>query len=718
MADVITRFKLETSQYDSKLRDTVKNLKEVVHMNELAGKDFREFSDAAIQAARGLGQTATGATNAKDKVKELVAAYNDMAKTYNDMSEAMKNSEGGKALAASLQELQGRIREAKAEMNATPGVLDKLASKFVVNIDAIKLFNLGLKAADAALGVAKDAFFASEATVDEWGRVMDSSKSLYEGFLTAINTGDISGYLSRIDDIVKAARTAYDELDRLGTMQRIQSPQKSAQQLENERMRMMIQTGTYIAPMDGRSNAVFNGRVMQSGDKLTAGQIRYLEQQLKGGMQKSIGLVGNEVKQSTKAINALFDRQAAELGLSKKEFMAGTSTMAEFDKRIQGYQQYRAFEREHTTYDSRSGISHRDNVANPYEAFKSWGVFRVDGDRYNQLLQLIAQRDQQMSQAYSMQGQAYRTINRAEGVTVRNIMNGGSGSGSGTGGSGGTGNVTKEITYAADSIAAQQALVSALSKQWSEAGADVRNSYLAQLIEAEKVLKRMKDDATMFRENSEGRLLERGPIQTTGLGMVTGSFKNAKVEGLSPNLTNQGKSLAEDGKNVAAEWQSAASAIGAVGAAMSQIEDPAAKVMGTIAQAIATIALTFASSLKGTVTPWDWIAAAAAGTATMISTISAIHSATGYAQGGIVKGNSYSGDNIGAMVDGSQLVGLNAGEVVLTKAMQNNLASQLQGGGWQGGQLEAVVTGEQLRFILNTNGRRTGRGEFVTTNFR
>jgi hypothetical protein len=140
---------------------------------------------------------------------------------------------------------------------------------------------------------------------------------------------------------------------------------------------------------------------------------------------------------------------------------------------------------------------------------------------------------------------------------------------------------------------------------------------------------------------------------------------------------------------------------------MSQIEDPAAKVMGTIAQAIATIALTFASSLKGTFTPWDWIAAAAAGTATMISTIAAIHSATGYAQGGIVQGNTFSGDQIPAM--------LNAGEVVLNRAEVAGLAGSLQNNGISNLQLEAVVTGEDLRFILNSNGRRTGRGEIVTS---
>ena len=98
MADVITRFKLETTQYDSKLRDTVKGLKDVIHLHELAGKDFKEFSDSQIQAARSLGQMATSATNAKDKVKELVSSYNDMSRTYNEMSETMKKSEGGKVI--------------------------------------------------------------------------------------------------------------------------------------------------------------------------------------------------------------------------------------------------------------------------------------------------------------------------------------------------------------------------------------------------------------------------------------------------------------------------------------------------------------------------------------------------------------------------------------------------------------------------------------------
>ena len=97
----------------------------------------------------------------------------------------------------------------------------------------------------------------------------------------------------------------------------------------------------------------------------------------------------------------------------------------------------------------------------------------------------------------------------------------------------------------------------------------------------------------------------------------------------------------------------------------------------------------------------------------MISTISAIHSATGYASGGVIKGNSYSGDNIGGLVDGSQLVGLNAGELVLNQAQQGNLASQLSGAG-RGMNIVGEIQGEKIVLVANRFFKRTGQGEIVT----
>jgi hypothetical protein len=149
-----------------------------------------------------------------------------------------------------------------------------------------------------------------------------------------------------------------------------------------------------------------------------------------------------------------------------------------------------------------------------------------------------------------------------------------------------------------------------------------------------------------------------------------------------------------------------------VASALESIEDPGAKIAGIIGQAIANIALGFsqatAASSGGGI--FGWIAAIAGGIATMYSTIEAIHSATGFSEGGVVKGNTFSGDKVPAM--------LNAGEVVLNQSQASNLASSLQGVGLQGMNLEAIITGEQIRMVLNNNGRRTGRGEYVQSNFR
>jgi hypothetical protein len=152
----------------------------------------------------------------------------------------------------------------------------------------------------------------------------------------------------------------------------------------------------------------------------------------------------------------------------------------------------------------------------------------------------------------------------------------------------------------------------------------------------------------------------------------------------------------------------ASQALSGIGQAFSSIEDPAAKVAGTIMQSIATIAMGYAQATLAaaqTGNPWVWAAFAITGLAEMMAMISSIHSATGYAHGGIVDGNSFSGDNVPIMA--------NAGEVVLTKAMQSNLANQLDGAGLQG-LGPSSVSGEQIYVVLNRYTRRSGKGELVT----
>ena len=182
-----------------------------------------------------------------------------------------------------------------------------------------------------------------------------------------------------------------------------------------------------------------------------------------------------------------------------------------------------------------------------------------------------------------------------------------------------------------------------------------------------------------------------------------------KIDFSTGNVKKQSKEMSKD-------WKAAASAIQDVGSAMSQIEDPAAKVVGTVAQAIASIALGYATATTqaASMGPWAWVAFAAAGMAQMISMISTIHSATGYAEGGMIKGNSYSGDNLMAQGPDGQLIGLNAGEIVLNRAQAGVVAGALQGGGGQTVHVVGKLSGESLFLCAENWAKRTGRGEFVT----
>lgn len=158
-------------------------------------------------------------------------------------------------------------------------------------------------------------------------------------------------------------------------------------------------------------------------------------------------------------------------------------------------------------------------------------------------------------------------------------------------------------------------------------------------------------------------------------------------------LAGMRKGLDKVGKTAQATGQM----FGALGEAFEQ---PAFNIMGTIAQAVATLALTFANSLKGEPSVWTWIAGAAAGTATLISTIASIRQATAFAEGGIVSGPTYAlvGEYAGAR---------NNPEVI---APLNKLRSLIEPQrGFEAGRVRFEIEGRTLVGILEKVNRLSSR---------
>ena len=289
---------------------------------------------------------------------------------------------------------------------------------------------------------------------------------------------------------------------------------------------------------------------------------------------------------------------------------------------------------------------------------------------------------------------------------------------------------TQAFSGGAVSLPSIQAYVSGLQSEIAntDIGSDLFNNLTEKMADAgrmSEVLKAAMDsgvqgvDLTSIAQEMKAKLLE---------GDISDEDWQAFLDNINEKIDNSDLKLkldvdtegivkgADEQKKLSAEtqkaWNMAAQSVGNLSTALNSIEDPAAKAAGTVIKAIADIALGFAqaSVQAGAMGPWGWVAWLVAGTAALATTISTVHSLTGLANGGIVPGNSLSGDNVyggGAMV--------NSGELVLNKAQQGNLASQLTDSAVQGFGGQPYVEGEKIFLGMNNSSRARGRGEIVTT---
>jgi predicted nucleic acid-binding Zn-ribbon protein len=777
-----------------------------------AGKSFEDCDAAVAEYARSLGQMETTSRTARGEISELSSAFVELSRVYGQMSEQEKASPVGQALSQSLEELKTRTVDAKSELGnlnkqlettsteseSTGGILDKLAGKFgLTGGEALKMGS-ALGVATTACKVAKDAFFSNEQQLDEWGRIVASSESLYRGFLDALNTGDISGFLSRMDTIVAAARQAYDALDTLATF-------NAFNQINVARTRQALMD----AQNDYREGTGSKEAVRSAGEAYK-----------------------NELKQrrdlEKNAYTTAIVKYASERGVSSADLarvMLGT---------YGNYEQIKKIPLTGVSYKTVGGgmFGGGTQVETRYAAnqMERLGdmLRRFNDDELKQLQALGAQTYNTGADMAQVDRQIQRTLRSNPGGTV--TRSGGGGGGGGRRGGGGGGRVGSQGYVPVEgSVDYQAKKVQELQKAWrAAADDDSREKIKTQLEAAQAELEKMEGkvkapEGSLKALNEElGKLQQEQQLVTTAddwagyekriaavqqrikslkgeveelatgfagltnnslgawMGGQQASLNNAEIgseeyQALSANILDtktlqnllntalknditispdtledlwgriiggenipdeewqqlvetinaaiadldikplkidvESGGVTQEAKQVSNSWRDAARAVGAVGSALNQLENPAAKVAGIVGQAIANIALGFAQATakSSNLGIFGWIAAIAGGLGTMISTISAIKSATAgsYAEGGIVPGNSFSGDRLQANV--------NSGELILNRAQQDNVAQQLTNGIGGNLQLSAVVTGEQIRLALNNNSRRIGRGEYVTS---
>jgi len=648
MAESILKLKVDSTEYDSKIKRAAQGLQAYAEGCRKVGGTLSVVEDETLDFVKSLGRMDTISKDTRGSINEMTKAFTELSVQYNKLTDEEKNSPFGKALAESITTLKGRIQDGNSELknigdsiNNTGGFLGQLKEKFTINIDAIKLFSAGVAATSAALDVAKDAFFANEQSLDEWGRIVESSESIYKGFLDSLNTGDISGFLQRIGQITQAARDAYNALDDLNTY-------NAFNQINVEKTR----TGMTESIVDYREGKGTKETVRAAGEayKKELEERKKLE---KEAYLKKVAEVaaqrGVSADDLTKALSGSYGSYQSLKNLP----LSGTETVYYGGGMFGG--------------------------GGSYEKAVPGSVQEKLGDALRRL------KDTELKDLQALGAQAERTSNEIAQVDRQlvRVLNGRQGSGGGGGGSRGGRTSTPSIgdfdKILAKSLNAniKPEDIMGPSDAWTAYTGDIRSG------------------------------LEGIDDELTNLTKFTKNF-NPYNESM--------RKMAEVTKQQQEAFDLAAQSAANLGNALASIDDPGAKAAGTVLSAIANIALGFsqAAVTSSSLGPYGWIAYLAAGTAAMATTISTIHSLTGYANGGEIKGNSYSGDNLMAMGPDGGLIGLNAGEIVLNKAQQSTLAHNLQGNGGNGaGRIVGVLKGEDVVLMIDRWGMRTGRGELL-----
>ena len=789
-ANSILKLKVDNTEYDANIKKAAEGIQHLAKRMHDAQGDFEGLDKASLDFIKDLQYMTTSAKTASGQYRELENAYKNLAATYEGLNAFEKEGDAGKALAEQLEILKNRTLEMKANMDAaskslndngqqaeqSSSALDALASKFTINIDAIKLFNVGLQAAEGALSIAKDAFFNNEEQLDEWGRTVQASEGLYQGFLNALNTGDISGYLSNIGNIIQAAREAYDALDALGTY-------NAFNQINIERTRTNMTES--IADFRG-------GKGTKEGVK-AAGDAYKKE-------------LADRQRLENEAYVASVKEMAAKRGANAKDLMDALSGT---------YGHYQDLKNVQPSGTRTRYIPGLPGQAGRYEEYK---VAQNNQERLGEALRHLNDTELQSLQALGAQAQRTGTEIAQVDKQLTRVLNAKQPGETTKSGKSGKSTKTEQTE-----LQLNQTKINALTQEYVKLGDESTDAVRERQAEIQKeiaLLQQRNGLLGLRAEQAQGRLtLGAGDFQRDGISNTPGTLmkapdttipsgglllddkamkavlkniddnlpkavkKDSPMDGskkmlnaisqLTGGLQQMGIELPSEIQGVISVIQGVMSVIEAVSTIIGITQTTAltantAAMISLEAALWANTATSFIPFAKGGIVPgftnggvidsghspaflsFSKAAPAFATGGVVPQTITSIPKfATGgiiqkFATGGTVEaghapdflsfskampkfatGGTIPHANGGYFVGGTHYssdvtpIMANAGELILNKVQQNTLAGMLSANeGMQNLNLTATIKGEQIRLALNNNGRRTGRGEYVQSSNR
>ena len=121
MTDTLLRLKVDSKEYDDKLKRATEGIQRYVQKCREVGGTLEHLDDGVLDFVKGLGEMDTVAKTGTQQLREMTKSITDLTIQYRSLTDEEKQSPFGQAMAASLQQLTERaatVRDAIGDVNS------------------------------------------------------------------------------------------------------------------------------------------------------------------------------------------------------------------------------------------------------------------------------------------------------------------------------------------------------------------------------------------------------------------------------------------------------------------------------------------------------------------------------------------------------------------------------------------------------------------------
>ena len=721
MADVVTRLVVESKEYDSKIARATSGLTQFEKKcREVGGTlEFVEKEDLAFVQA--LGQMDTVATTATGKLGELKKAFTELSVQYKNLTDEEKKSPYGQALAGSLEQIKGRIGELSGqlgevgkEMQTNGSLVDRFADSLGQLGPAGQMAGKLLKGAFGPVGIAiaavvgvihqlVEAFKRNENAMASAERAAAPFKAIWQ-------------QIQRVFD--KVVPLIADGIEKIsnGVQSLFQKLTEWTGKLANTKIGKKL--GLDAVYLQLKNVAAAQTELTASNKKIADSENAL-----------------NKLRRSATVSNARNEKEIAKLReqASEKDKFSAAERVAMLEKAAQLEEQnmQRNIEikrKELEVIKLKNSLTQSGTADLQAQADAEAAVFQAETEFYNRKRALQRQTQSAKNEDAKEQASWTPTNTGKEVKDASALWN----------------DYTKKIEETKARLAEFKAMMEDmnLSQEQRDWAAGMADSYQEQLDKmmgvteevVEEIKTKVEEVPTAFEQMKES--LKDFSSGVSAISEIGNAFNDLK--GIGEDLTkafsgemdawdslmtvfNSGigimqtvigvmeaintlteLSTALKGANtVATETEAATSVTAAATEAGAETVKSAAN-MTTAASAAAASSAEAGEAVAGIpiVGPILAVAAIAAVLAATFAAMSKAKSAGSFATGGIIPGNSFSGDN--------QIASVNAGELILNKAQQDSIASQLEGGVTQNVNVQGQLSGRNIILAAANDQRQRG----------